>query len=256
MPLSVPLAALVASTIAPTLVAPPTLAAPIYPSPGSAAGVQRMFDNVPTSSWGGADVTLSLPLSRGRNLWLFGDTITPGKPYAHSTAMVQKDGRLRVANGARQILPNDSSGNIYWIEAAKYGWKRDAGGDFVYVTAAPMKIGTNGAWDFRRASSNSRVARLYIRSDGEVFFKEWVKYVPAPAPFNDLHWDKLSNGDIRYRYERRCHPEFKTKAGYYVKSVNQNWSPVSGGWKRTSSGKIDYRAYRARFYDSTTCKRS
>src|SRR6266496_556293 len=45
------------------------------PAPTSAAGYAAMFASVPTTQWGGADVSISVRVG-STNVWLYGDTIS------------------------------------------------------------------------------------------------------------------------------------------------------------------------------------
>lgn len=228
-------------------IAPVTPEQRLTMEPSTVEGFQSMFDQVPTSTWGGADVSLSRRLDDNRVLWLYGDTLSSTHYLVHSTALIQDGSELRVLNNGRQLIPDDKDGTIYWIEDAQVEEN-----DQVTVIAAPMKLGLGGQWDFKRADERSRVGVLTI-SKNDVTFDRWIGWTTAPEPFADLH--EHPNG--RYTYETRSHPEFKLKDGRCLSTTNQNWkSKGQDDFKKDRNGKVVYKDYRPVFSSTPECGRA
>src|SRR5690606_29940858 len=119
---------------------PTPTTAVVKPQPQTVEDYRQMFYSLPVTEWGGADVSISTPLSDGRRLWLYGDTMSSRVGFVHSSAIVQDGYDLRVANNGRQILPDDprsedGTKNIYWIEAVESMTDNRA-----LIIAAPMAL--------------------------------------------------------------------------------------------------------------------
>jgi hypothetical protein len=183
------------------------------PAPTTAAGYQALWASLPSYQWGAADVSISVPLADGRDLWLYGDTFRGGG-FVHSSAIVQSGGRLHVSAGGAQLLPNDSPSDIYWIEGAH---RLPAGR--VAVVAEPVHIGTAGPWDFHRSHAQDRVALVSVDWAGDVHFIAWTGWVAPPAP----HTDFTVVGPHHYTYTRVAHPEVRLASGLTLYTVCQNW---------------------------------
>lgn len=207
-------------------------------APTTAAGYQALWASLDPAQWGGADVSLSVPLEDGRAVWLYGDTLsTTG--FVHSTAIVQDGGRLHVSHDGAQLLPDDTDGTIYWIESAT---AVDA--DTLHVAAMPMRVGSASVWDFERVDERSRVAAVHVDAAGDVTFEAWVGWAPAAAPYNDLA--QGPSGEVGHLvYENRAHPEAVLASGLTLWTVNQNWDV--GDFKRTADGSVDLLAYQPIF---------
>jgi DNA topoisomerase IB len=193
------------------------------PAPKTAKGYQKMWDALDNAEWGGADISISTPLKDGRRLWLYGDTLSENNGFVHSTAIVQDGGTLHVSNGGKQLLPNDepSGGreNIYWIEKAQ---TREDG--TVAVWAAPMSIGTDSVWDFRRDDPRSRVAIVSVDDEGNANFDRWAGFRAAPPDSMIDHGgdDMEVVGPNHYTYQGFTH-DIRLANGEYLRTVNQNW---------------------------------
>lgn len=209
-------------------------------APTTAAGYQKMWnEQVSPDEWGGADVSLSVKLSDGRVVWLYGDTFSRNNGFVHSTAIVQNGGTLKVSNGGRQLLPNDKKfagrKSIYWITDAKA-----SGGNKVKVTAQPMSVGDGGFSDFKPRSNLNRVGLLKVLKNGNVKFIKWLKWVKPALGFKDLK--KKGN---KVTYERRAHKEAKLASGKTLMTANRNYT----NGLRMKNGELDWFAYRAMFYE-------
>lgn len=120
----------------------PTVTA-VPAAPTTAAGFTALWATIDPDQWGGADVSLSAPLTDGRVVWLYGDTLSRRHGMVHSTGITQHGGSLHVSRAGTQLLPDDPDGTVYWIEAA-----HESAPGVLTVTAAPIRFGTSGAaWD-------------------------------------------------------------------------------------------------------------
>jgi hypothetical protein len=185
------------------------------------AAYRAMFDAVPVSQWGGADVTISTPVC-GKRVWLFGDTLIQGKGmryFAHNTGMVQKGMRLHVSMGGMQTIPN-AGNTFYWPETVKaHGCKH------VIVTLAPVKAFGKGLFDFKRNDTMSRKAVLSITPAGDLVFAHWAGMVKRPSITGDGE-DLKSDRYGHYLYQEQTH-SIRVKGGH-LHSTNQNWD--DGKW--------------------------
>jgi hypothetical protein len=204
-------------------------------APTTAAGYTKLWSAIPARQWGASDVALSVQISDGRSVWLYGDTFSGDNGFVHSTAITQNGGNLKVSNGGRQLIPNDSQTAVYWIEKAV---ARPA--NRLKITCAPMTTGTRGPWDFKRRTAQSRLASAHVDATGNVHFDRWVRYVTAPRPNNDF---KVV-GPHHFTYANEDHPELKLKSRMVLHTVCQNWDdPLH----KNADGSISYQDYRPIF---------
>lgn len=178
------------------------------PTPTTAVGYKAMFDALPTSQWGAADVSISVRVG-GTNVWLFGDTLSnvsqwpPTDPakfrMVRSTAVAQDSGCLHVSHTGAQLLPNDTDGTWYWIKAAA-----PIDTTHLRITADHVQQTGPGAWDFKVIGE--RTATAVLSSAGDVTFQSWTGARVAPqaivqkdggiyAPWTETV-SEISNGKI------------------------------------------------------------
>lgn len=224
-------------TSAPPMTAPRRAA---KPAPTTAAGYRRMFATLDPHQWGAADVSISQRLPDGRRVWLYGDTLSTGNGFVHSTAITQTGGRLHVSARGAQLLPDGPvTGDrkvVYWIEAVAL----HPNGDLA-VTAAPISVGTASAWDFHRVDEESRTARVRVDAAGDARFIAWTGYVPAPPATNDL----TEVGPHHFTYGAFTH-DVRLASGRLLRTVNQNWDdPIAN--HTTRAGGIRYADFRPLF---------
>jgi len=123
------------STVAAVSTAQPTTAATTDSRPSAvcgnmhtADGLTRLFADLSTTAWDGADVGLSVPLSDGRTMWIYGDTVkgeqtadgqyAPGWRWVHNSAVfTTADGCATGADSRDEILPSDGE-TFFWPTAA------------------------------------------------------------------------------------------------------------------------------------------
>jgi hypothetical protein len=215
-------------------------------APTSAAGFAAMWSKVPTAEWGAADVSLSIDLPGDRSVWLYGDTFSGNNGMVHSSAITQDGGTLHVSDGGRQLLPNDDANHIYWIEAAEV-----VDANHILVTAAPMEVGAEGPWDFKRTSEKSRTAMVTVDVDGDLHFARWVGHVDAPPKFADFE----AVGEHHFTYESRAHPEVKLSSGKTLYTTNQNWDDDVSN-HQNPDGSLRFEDYRPIFSEGEAGGRS
>lgn len=232
------------------------------PTPTTAAGYQAMFDTVPTSQWGGADVGLSVRVG-GYNVWLWGDTISnvTSWPYnglngrmVHSSAITQRYGCLHVSQGGRELLPSQVDLTNYTdpakaepIEA--WFWIKSAAaidGTHFLVTADHVQRTGPGVWDFKVVGQQT--AHATILTTGDVVFDGWLPgHVPVPVqnvvkkdgaypPWSDSV-SEISNGKIlvtglphstsHFSYSPFVHPETRMASGKTLLTVATNSTPLT-----------------------------
>lgn len=206
--------------------------------PNSAAEFQKLFSEIDDKQWGAADVSISVPLQDGRSAWLYGDTFSGSNGFVHSTAIVQNGWNLHVSNGGKQLLPNDSDNEIYWIEKAD-----EVAPNILNIVAAPMQLGDGGVWDFHRRNEKSRVAEARILDSGDINFVKWVGYVPAPPQ----HQDFKVVGPNHFTYAEELHPQFPLKSGKTLATICQNWDDDFSN--HFINGKLRYEDFRPIFLE-------
>jgi hypothetical protein len=167
------------ATVVPAAPVKATAATCTVPTPTTAAGYAAMFAAVPTSQWGGADVSISVRVG-GTNVFLWGDTIsavTSWSPFAgrfvHSSAIAQNYGCTHVSHAGAQLLPNDSDGTWYWIKAAAA-----VDSTHMRITADHVQRTGSGVWDF--AVIGERTATASLSAAGDVTFQSWTGARVAP----------------------------------------------------------------------------
>lgn len=191
------------------VVASPSCAAP---APTTAKGYAKLWSALPSTEWGGGDVSISVPLADGRVVWLYGDTFSSGR-FVHSSAVVQTKGCLHVSRGGAQVLPNRDASTVYWIEAAR----AVKGG--LLVEAQETRIGSKGGWDFTYTGYTS-TAFVTVDAAGDLTFKRWVKRERKAKPDAG---PLLVFGPGHFGYSVREHPEARLASGEVLVTVAQNW---------------------------------
>lgn len=225
--------------------------------PTTVAGYVAMFNKVDTDLWGGGDVSISHQMPDGRRIWLYGDTLSAKNGFMHSTALVQKDGKLTPANGGKQILPNggadptDSAREIiYWPDNVKQGPTKNT----LIVSAMEMSIGKGGPWDFRKTKEGqSRSSMVKVMPNGSMKFVKWLGYTPTPAKNNPhLTNDFKDEGGSHYTYGTIVH-DIKLKNGKYLKTRSQNWTnPFE---EHVGPNGFNWHDYRPTFGEATAAER-
>lgn len=206
--------------------------------PNSAEEFKKLFSEINTDEWGAADVSISVALQDGRSVWLYGDTFSGSNGFVHSTGITQDGWDLHVSNGGKQLLPNDSDSDIYWIEAAYESSPR-----ILTVTAAPMYVGTKGVWDFSRRDPKSRNAQVNVLDNGDLQFIKWLDYVNAPTQYQDF---KVV-GPNHFTYAEVSHPQFNLKSGKTLVTICQNWDDDFSN--HFVNGKLRYDDFRPLFVE-------
>lgn len=193
-------------------------------TPTSAQGYAALWSTLDAREWGGADVSISVPLADGRVVWLYGDTFSSGR-MVHSSAIVQDGGCLAVANGGAQLLPDGPKGEVYWIEdafqisaevAEAEGHPEWAGG--LWVAAEEHRITGDGPWDFEY-TGRTRSAIVQM-DDGELTFDRWgaTATVPQADPGAMIVF-----GHGHFGYSVREHRWADLASGQVLTTVAQNF---------------------------------
>jgi hypothetical protein len=196
-----------------------------------------MFSEVDREEWGAADIGMSIALPDDRRVWLYGDTLSDGNGFVHSTAIVQDGGDLHVSRGGRQLLPN-AGATFYWPETV-----RVFRGDLM-VTAAPIKVMGDCLYCFERHATDSRVARLAVTRKGDVRFVKWVRTVPRPEIAGDGE-DLEILGPNHYAYWKITH-DIQLRDGSWLTSTSQNWDNGFDA-HRNPDGSLRYQDWRIIF---------
>jgi hypothetical protein len=186
------------------------------PAPTSATGFTTMFAAVPPAQWGAADVSISVPLTGHRSVWLYGDTFSTGR-FVHSTAIVQTGGCLHVSHAGAQLLPNDDATHIYWIQSAV----ARTGGLSITARAITLTPG-GGVWGFADAGYQ-RTAYATVNAAGDVTFARWTSKTVTPAPNPGALYSLGDGNTHHFGYARHTHPEFKLTSGLTLTTTCQNW---------------------------------
>jgi hypothetical protein len=194
------------------------------PAPMTAARYAAMFAAVPTSQWGAADGSLSVPLPDGRVVWLYGDTFSDGR-FAHSTAITQDQGCLHVSHGGAQILPDDDAKHVYWMDTASA-----VNAQTLLIRARTVTLVSTGAWDFRDGG-HTRTAEAAISVDGDIAFTRWVSdsIEPAPDPGPMINCEAPASPSPHHLcYARHTHPWARLASGRTLVTTCQNWDASTG----------------------------
>lgn len=182
-------------------------------APSTAAGYTAMFAGLDQREFGAADVGLSVVLSGGRSVWLFGDTFSTGR-FVHSSAIVQDGGCLHVSNGGAQLLPNDDARHIYWVFAAEA-----VGGDAALVWGRSVTLTGKGPWDFEDGGAyRGYLVQFDATGDATILHKGPKVKSPAPDP-----GPMVMLGDHHFGYSIKAHPEARLASGKVLTSMAQNW---------------------------------
>ena len=177
-----------------------------------------MFAAVPVSQWGAADVAISVPLSDGRSVWLYGDTFSSYVGiFRHSTAITQDRGCLHVSNGGAQLLPNDDATHIYWIADAIA--THDG---HINVVAERITLTGKCPWCFK-PNGVFREALVTVNAKGDVTFQHWDSGRLNGAHVRGQAGTLTVIGPHHFTYARHTHPEFKLASGKQLVTVCQNW---------------------------------
>lgn len=198
------------------------------PAPTSAAGYAAMFGALDPRVWGAADVSISVPLADGRELWLYGDTMSGADPrqlsgFVHSTAIVQSGGCLHVADGGRQLLPNLDADHWYWIQDAS------AHGMTVTIDARLIARTGSGPWGFADAGSTATfTAAVDAAGDVHLVGPPAVAASRPPDPGPML---RLDGRPHHFGYARVDHRDIVLSGGATLVTTCQNWDgPGATGW--------------------------
>lgn len=197
---------------APVSVAQPVAPGCTSPTPTTAQGYEALWGSLDESEWGGADVSISVPLPDGRVVWLYGDTLSSGR-FVHSTAIVQDGGCLHVSNGGAQLLPDGDAGVVYWVEAARV---TDGG---VLVEAEEYRLGDGGVWDFAYTGFTA-TALVTVDDLGDVAFQRWVSRERTPAADPG---QMVVFGPGHFGYSVREHPWAVLASGETLTTMAQNF---------------------------------
>jgi hypothetical protein len=197
------------------------------PTPRTAAGFERLWATVPDAQWGGGDVGLSVQISDGRSVWLFGDSWRPGAVdgahLVHSAALVQDAGCVVAANGGRQLFPDDTDGAYYWIHDA-----HELDGGRISVRArGVLSTGGRGPWAFRDAGF-WRTRTFRVTAAGNLALTSAGPRVAGVAPAAGRFFTAAGVATSRpdpqhFFYSRRSHPEFVLANGRVLTTIAQNW---------------------------------
>jgi hypothetical protein len=182
------------------------------PAPTTAKGYAAMFAALPTSQWGAADTSISVPLADGRDVWLYSDTFEAGR-FVHSTAIVQDQGCLHVSHTGAQLLPNDDAQHIYWISTAT------GHGSSLTIQARAITLTGHGPWDFRDGG-HTRTALASVSAAGDVSFVRWTADRSSPAPNPGPMY---VYGPHHFGYGRHTHPEARLASGRVLVTTCQNF---------------------------------
>lgn len=197
-------------------------------APTTAAGYQAMFDSLPSALWGAADVSISVRMTDGRHVWLYGDTVTQAgtaaldttRPWrmVHSSAIVQRGGCLYVANDGAQLLPDDTPGYVwYWIHDAKA-----LPNDRIAIHARRVAKTGDCAWCFEDGGLWA-TAIFQLTPAGDLRpVLPWPNLVDGPAPPPGPFYPAQPDVAHHYGYSRSVHTDIRLADGQYLVSTCQN----------------------------------
>jgi hypothetical protein len=230
-----------APTTAPATVKASPVAATWPAAPATVSGYRAAFAALPAAQWMGGDVGVTVPLGSAhgqvRTAWLFGDTMSRYR-FVHSSAIVQTGGRFHVSMGGAQLLPNDDSRHIYWLEAG-----RSVRSGVLLLRARMITI-TDPAnpWGFKDTGL-VRNAVVTVSAYGDLKFVRWGQpYAEANRPGPMLlcpgQTTLYSGGHLCY--SRHAHPELKLANGRTLVTTAQNWTDGTAH-HRLADGTVNWR---------------
>lgn len=200
------------------------------------------------AEWGAADMAISVKISDGRVVWLYGDTMSKNNGFVNSSAIVQSGSLLHVSHQGAQVFPKGRTEEfmgyktVYWIETA-----RSTEDNKIIATVAETRIGTKSVWDFKREHNYSHEALLEVTASGDVNFVKWLSRVKPPKLNNELITFDAQNRN-HFAYAKQEHKHFILASGETLLTYSQNWDNIpNNDFKRTATGEIDWAAYRPIF---------
>ena len=191
------------------------------PAPATAAAYQALWATLPAAQWAAADLSLSVPLADGRDVWLYGDTFTNSGDFHHSTAIVQTGGCLHVSGAGAQLLPNDPDGGIYWINSA-----RSLASDRIEVNAQAIMISGTGILGFTDRGY-ARTANLTVTPSGDIAFDGWTGTIPGDSPVGTFEPIPGNTDPTHFGYARTNHPEAHLADGKTLQTICQGWTDTA-----------------------------
>lgn len=191
------------------------------PAPTTVLDYERLFSTVPSDQWGAADVSISVPLPDGRDVWLYGDTFTTSGHFFHSTAIVQDGGCLHVSNAGAQLLPDDDPKHVYWITSAVL-----SSSSTILVTAQAITLTGPGVWGFQDRGY-ARTAEVTVSPTGDLSFTGWTTVTPGAVPASPLLRIPGNTDPHRFGYGLRLHPEARLADGATLTTISTNWDDLA-----------------------------
>lgn len=226
------------------------------PTPTSASGYNYLFNHLDPNYWGGADGGFSLKLPNGLVVWLFSDTMSYKNGFVHNSAIVQDKGCLHVSYNGRQLLPNDASNLIYWIDKVSL----IPNTNYIAVRAQQVKIGTSGGWDFSQTGVY-KTAKMHVTSYQNVYFDGWIKTEIDALPTQLAYTKTLMQNRV---YKNGVAITYPDSAALATTDGSYSYNPQVHPWAKLSSGKLllsvcynnsnslrDFSLYRPKFFEAT-----
>ncbi len=138
--------------------------------PDSASDYAAMFNAINDAEWAGADGGINVKRPNGTVVWLYSDTLSTGR-FVHNSAIVTYNSCTHVSNGGAQLLPNENSKLIYWIDSVKL-----IDNNTLNVRAEQVAIGSTNEWDFKSTGIYA-TAKVVIEADNDLKFVNWISKV-------------------------------------------------------------------------------
>jgi hypothetical protein len=156
--------------------AAPAIARCAKRAPNTPAAFAAALATLPSTQWGAADLSVSVPMPDVRTVWLYGDTFTGPDPshltgMVHSSAVVQNGGCFHVSARGAQLLPNDNPARISWPSGA-------IALDATHLLVATGQQKLTGTCGLCFQQVGLRGAIVTLSPDGDVRFSHWLATWP------------------------------------------------------------------------------
>lgn len=214
----------------------------------SAGERQAQMENLRLPQWRSGDVGVTAPLSDGRVLWVFGDTVRGGgtKPLVVSNSMLIDDGPCFAqvdTAGLGPVIADPSSSRACWPNSVTTLPVR--GDDVVAVACSRIERGTDGLFDFSYRGMS--LATFVVPHGGAPQPVTLTEVTPDSNDAEQINWGSamVADGEWVYVYGSQ-QPRGSAGKGAFVARAHVADLPAHGDWQFWDGGRFQEEESRAR----------